>query len=121
MITKEPTSCSGYLCSFSDLQVKVALIDDIMQRPENPVPEDIVDFDTKSLRDTRDLLYKVNLTEATQFIEQNSHQKLWRLLAENALNKLEIKTAEHAFVKCKDYYGIEFVKKLQSLTVSNSF
>ena len=23
--------------------------------------------------------------------------------------------AEHAFVKCKDYYGIEFVKKLQNL------
>ena len=93
------------------------MLDEIMQRPENPLQEDIADFDTKSLRDTRELLEKVNLSEATQFIEQNSHQKLWRLLAENALSKLEIKTAEHAFVKCKDYYGIEFVKKLQNLTV----
>jgi hypothetical protein len=40
-----------------------------------------------------------------------------RLLAESALNKLDIKTAEHAFVKCKDYYGIEFVKKLQNIPV----
>jgi WD repeat-containing protein 35 len=38
-------------------------------------------------------------------------------LAESALNKLDIKTAEHAFVKCKDYYGIEFVKKLQNIPV----
>ena len=116
---EEPTSCSGYLCSFSDLEVKVALLDDIMQRPENPSQNDIVDFDTKSLRDTRELLEKVNLQEATQFIEQNPHQKLWRLLAETALNKLDIKSAEHAFVKCKDYYGIEFVKKLQNLNVKN--
>ena len=43
--------------------------------------------------------------------------KFRRLLAESALNKLDIKTAEHAFVKCKDYYGIEFVKKLQNLPV----
>lgn len=48
-----------------------------MQRPENPTQTDIIDFDTKSLRDTRELLEKVNLQEATQFVEQNSHQKLW--------------------------------------------
>jgi WD repeat-containing protein 35 len=53
------------------------MLDDIMSRPENPIQEDIVDFDTKSLRDTRDLLEKVSLTESTQYIEQNSHQKLW--------------------------------------------
>lgn len=74
---KDPLSCSGYLCSFVDLQVKVALVDDIMQRPEQPQLEDIIDIDTKPLRDTRDLLEKVNFSEATQFIEQNSHQKLW--------------------------------------------
>jgi WD repeat-containing protein 35 len=48
-----------------------------MQRPENPALTDITDFDTKSLRDTRELLDKINLQEATQFIEQNPHQKLW--------------------------------------------
>ena len=57
--------------------MKVAMLDDLMQRPENPVQSDIADFDTKSLRDTRELLEKVNLQEATQFIEQNPHQKLW--------------------------------------------
>lgn len=40
-----------------------------------------------------------------------------RLLSESSLNKLDLKSAEIAFVKCKDYYGIEFVKKLQNIQV----
>ena len=88
-----------------------------MNRPDQPSQADIADFDTKALRDTRELLNKVDLHEATQFIEQNPHPRLWRLLAETALNKLDLKTAEHAFVKCKDFYGIEFVKKLQHISV----
>lgn len=38
-----------------------------------------------------------------------------RLLAEAALQKLDLKTAEQAFVRCKDYQGIEFVKRLGNL------
>lgn len=38
-----------------------------------------------------------------------------RLLAEAALQKLDLKTAEKAFVRCKDYQGIELVKRLANL------
>lgn len=38
-----------------------------------------------------------------------------RLLAEAALQKLDLKTAEQAFVRCKDYQGIQFVKRLGNL------
>lgn len=38
-----------------------------------------------------------------------------RLLAEAALQKLDLKTAEEAFVHCKDYPGILFVKRLGNL------
>lgn len=38
-----------------------------------------------------------------------------RLLAEAALQKLDLKMAEQAFVRCKDYQGIEFVKRLSNL------
>lgn len=107
----------GYLCSFSDLEVKAVFLDEIMQRPENPSQNDVLNLDTKSLRETRDILEKVELQEATQFIERNPHRRLWRLLSEAALNKLDLKMAEHAFVKLKDYYGIEFVKKLQNIPV----
>ena len=42
-----------------------------------------------------------------------------RLLAESALEHLNLKIAEHAFVRCKDYQGIEFVKRLGNLQVNH--
>lgn len=42
----------------------------------------MVTFETKSLRDTRDLLAAVPIQEAYQFVEDNPHPRLWRLLAE---------------------------------------
>ena len=40
-----------------------------------------------------------------------------RLLGEAALEQLNLKVAEHSFVRCKDYQGIEFVKRLGNLQV----
>lgn len=36
-------------------------------------------------------------------------------MAEAALHKLDLKMAEKAFVHCKDYPGIQFVKRLEKL------
>lgn len=36
-------------------------------------------------------------------------------MAEAALQKLDLKMAEQAFVRCRDYQGIEFVKRLSNL------
>lgn len=38
-----------------------------------------------------------------------------RLLAEAALQKLDLSTAEQAYVRCKDYQDIKFVKRLGKL------
>jgi hypothetical protein len=38
-------------------------------------------------------------------------------LAEEALNHLDIKVAEHAFVKIHDYYGLQFLRRLQQFQV----
>ncbi len=40
-----------------------------------------------------------------------------KLLGESALEKLELETAEKAFVKSRDYQGIYFVKRLKKLSV----
>ncbi|KAK3766441.1 hypothetical protein RRG08_056115 [Elysia crispata] len=112
---EEPILSSGYICQFRDLQIKSVLLDEIMKDPENPTKEDVIEMEIKSLRDTRDLLEKVGLTDAQAFVEANPHPRLWRLLAESALDQLNLKVAETAFVKCKDYQGIEFVKKLGNL------
>ncbi len=35
---------------------------------------------------------------------------MWRLLAEAAINALDLTMAEAAYVRCKDYPGIQFTK-----------
>ncbi|XP_066268365.1 WD repeat-containing protein 35-like isoform X1 [Branchiostoma lanceolatum] len=112
---EEPILSSGYICHFADLEIRSVLLDEIMKEPELPNKELVIDMEIKSLRDSRDLLEKVGIADASQFIEDNPHPRLWRLLAEAALEKLDLPTAEQAFVRCKDYQGIEFVKKLGNL------
>ncbi|PVD32416.1 hypothetical protein C0Q70_07850 [Pomacea canaliculata] len=114
---EEPILSSGYICQFSELQIRSVLLDEILKNPENPSKDDIIELEIKSLRDTRELLDKVGLSEAQQFIDDNPHPRLWRLLAESALEQLNLKVAETAFAKCRDYQGIEFVKRLGNLQV----
>uniref|UniRef100_G1NVK7 WD repeat domain 35 n=1 Tax=Myotis lucifugus TaxID=59463 RepID=G1NVK7_MYOLU len=85
------------------------------ENPEHPNKDYIINFEIRSLRDSRALIEKVGIEDASQFIEDNPHPRLWRLLAEAALQKLDLHTAEQAFVHCKDYQGIKFVKRLGHL------
>ena len=41
-----------------------------------------------------------------------------RLLAEAALDRLDLEVAEKAFVRCQDYPGIRFTKRIAKLDVS---
>ena len=40
---------SGYICQFSDLQIKSALLDEIMADPENPTKDDVMELEVKVL------------------------------------------------------------------------
>jgi WD repeat-containing protein 35 len=104
----EPVLSSGYLCEFKDLQVKAVMLDEIMQAPEQLDKEVVLEFESKSLRDMRELLGDVGIREAYQFIEDHPHPRLWRLLAEAALEELDLTVADKAFVRCADYQGIHF-------------
>uniref|UniRef100_A0AAR2KWZ5 WD repeat-containing protein 35 n=1 Tax=Pygocentrus nattereri TaxID=42514 RepID=A0AAR2KWZ5_PYGNA len=112
---EEPIQTSGFICNFEDLEIKSVLLDEIMKDPERPNKDYLMNFEIRSLRDSRALIEKVGIEDASQFIEDNPHPRLWRLLAEAALQNLQLKTAEQAFVRCKDYQGIEFVKRLGNL------
>ncbi|XP_078503870.1 WD repeat-containing protein 35 [Lissotriton helveticus] len=112
---EEPIQTSGYICNFEDLEIKSVLLDEILKNPEQPNKDYLMNFEIRSLRDSRALIEKVGIEEASQFIEDNPHPRLWRLLAEAALQKLDLPTAEQAFVRCRDYQGIEFVKRLGNL------
>eukprot|EP00437_Effrenium_voratum_P053185 CAMPEP_0181539186 /NCGR_PEP_ID=MMETSP1110-20121109/76247_1 /TAXON_ID=174948 /ORGANISM="Symbiodinium sp., Strain CCMP421" /LENGTH=1242 /DNA_ID=CAMNT_0023670801 /DNA_START=30 /DNA_END=3758 /DNA_ORIENTATION=+ len=113
---EEPVLSNAYICAFKDLQIQSVLIDEVIQNPENPRKEVLLDFETKSLRDTRDILTKVsNLKDAFNYVDANPHPRLWRLLAEAALEQLEFGVAEKAFVRFEDYQGIQLVKRLRLL------
>ena len=111
---EEPVLSSGYLCQFKDLSIKAIMLDEIMANPKDPNKDMVIDFETKSLRDVRHLL-EVGLDDASQFIENNPHPRLSRLLAEAALEKLDLDLAEKSFVACSDYQGIQFVKRVRTL------
>ncbi|KAH0520873.1 WD repeat-containing protein 35 [Microtus ochrogaster] len=112
---EEPIQTSGYICNFEDLEIKSVLLDEILKNPDHPSKDYIMNFEIRSLRDSRALIEKVGIEDASQFIEDNPHPRLWRLLAEAALQKLDLYMAQQAFVRCKDYQGIKFVKRLGNL------
>ena len=84
------------------------MLDEILKDPEDikNINEMITHYEAKTLQDTRDFLTKVSLREAVEFVEKNPHPRLWKLIAESALDKLNFNVAERAFVKTDDYHGI---------------
>lgn len=112
---EEPISCSGYICNFEDLEITGILLDEIISGAAAPDKSYILQLRVKSLRDTEELLSHVGVVETKQFIEENPHPRLWRLLAEAALKTLDLETAENAFVRCTNYPGIQLIKRLRTI------
>ncbi|CAJ0583240.1 unnamed protein product, partial [Mesorhabditis spiculigera] len=113
--TEEPVNSSGYIASFKGLSVRTVMVDQFLQRPEHPERRYIVDIEVKALREAKSMLTRMKVSEATAYIEKNPHPRLWALLAEVALNKGDLATAEHAYVMLKDYQGLQFCKKAQKI------
>ncbi|CAF4041793.1 unnamed protein product [Adineta steineri] len=115
--TEEAVPCSGYVCDYNNLQVKVVMLDEIMKMHlrgvQAPSSDYITIYDNKLLRDMKTASEKLPLEQVSSLIEKDPHPQLWRALAEEALNHLDIKVAEHAFVKVHDYYGLQFLRRLQ--------
>jgi WD repeat-containing protein 35 len=115
MEPEEPALSSGYLAKFTDLQAKAVMLDEIMQSPEQLEKELVLEFEAKSLRDVRELLGNVGLRDTYNYVDEHPHPRLWRLLAEAALEELDLTVADKAFVRCSDYQGIQYVKRLRLL------
>lgn len=115
--TEEPTQTEGYIFDFSDLRVRLVYLDDLMKNPDatyNP-DEYIFPYETKVLKEIKDHFNQPNLNEALKLVKKNSLPKLWKLLAEKALDQLDFATAENAFVECSDYQSLQLCKRLQQI------
>jgi WD repeat-containing protein 35 len=90
------------------------MLDEILKDPEDikNINELITHYEAKTLKDTRDFLTTVSLREAVEFVEKNPHPRLWKLIAETALEKLNFNIAERAFVKTEDYHGVQLIQRL---------
>lgn len=55
---EEPVLSAGYLCDFTDLEVKAVLLDDVLKDPEEikNIKDMFVEYEAKSLRETREML-----------------------------------------------------------------
>jgi WD repeat-containing protein 35 len=60
-------------------------------------------------------LKQVGFADAFQYVEDNSHPVLWRIVADAALKSLDLQAALKGYVRCQDYNAIQFVKRLQLL------
>lgn len=111
---EEPIVTSAFVSLMRDHEVECVLVDEIMRRPEDPRPTDIFVQESETLRNVRETIEKIGISKAKELVLKNSSPRLWRILGEAAMEKLELKTAEEAFIHCKDYLAIQVIKKLKN-------
>ena len=118
---EEPVVCPGFLAQFKNLEVTSVVVEDVVRDAETVSFNDVVVTNELSiLRQLREtMLGGGGFAEANAFVEakttKDESPALWRRFADFALEELDLGFADKAFVKCKDYRGIQFVKKLRTL------
>ncbi len=72
-----------YLCVWCtrDLEVRVVAMDELLLHPEQPSRDTVVDFETKTLRDAREVILAQGLTAGYASVDKSPHPRLWKLLA----------------------------------------
>ncbi|KAJ1508171.1 WD repeat-containing protein 35, partial [Coelomomyces lativittatus] len=112
---ESPVLVRGYLASFSELLIHLVDMDSLMLQPEEPFPNLVIQLHTKSFREAKELIDNVSLNDAMQVIEQHPHPKLYSLLLDASLEKLDLGNAQHCMIKLRDYAGLQFLKRLSKL------
>ena len=119
--TEDPITSSGHICRFKDLEIRSVVLDEILkqpieQQPQPPERDLVVDYESKSLREVREKMNSEGLAAGYEVAEESPHPRLFRLIAENALEALDLTMAEKAFVRCEDYHAIQLVRQLREMT-----
>jgi len=114
---EEILTCNGYLAECSQLGITTVMLEDLMIKPwENnlPVNEVIIKFETRIIRDLREMMSNnIDIDDIYQYIDRFSNKKLWEMLSEYALLKLDFTTAEKAMLQYNDFLGLSFIKRVK--------
>ena len=87
-----------------------------MANPDRPTKALVVELETAPLRELSEMIANKGLAAAHEYIAEKPHPQLWQTLAENALEALDLPVADKAFVRCANYRGIAFTKRLLTLS-----
>ena len=141
---EQPTDSTHNLIKFVNLKVTAIAMENLLSKQHsqqhhnnNYVHNSIVHYQCRALKDVLSMLNDdINdhneslLSKVFDHINQHNRDCfiLWRILAKHCLlsinnhnNKYKncIPIAESCFVKCKDYKGIQFLKRLKAMTNKN--
>lgn len=113
--SEEPKLTEAYFCKFQNLSIRCVLLDEVMKSPDGNLKasELIIDIETKTLRDTKEILNKVSFADAFDYIKQKPHKKLWEIMVAKGLEQLNFQECEKAFIQLNDYQGLQFLKRIQ--------
>jgi WD repeat-containing protein 35 len=122
----DPEVNSGYIAYVDSAGVKCVMMDEVISEQDRPSPSAVAEFETSALRQLRKLISESTASEGTTtegtgleaavaFVKDNSHPRLWRLVAEAAMERLDLVTAERALAASFDYAGIQMIKRLRRL------
>ncbi|KAJ3337585.1 hypothetical protein HDU93_000828 [Gonapodya sp. JEL0774] len=117
MKPEEPVAFSGWLLGFKGLEILgVVGMEQVARDPDDGWDKTVIaSRETEAIRKVRELISDQGVLEAHAFVEANPHPRLWRLVADAALDGLDFNTAMKAFVKCTDWGGITLVKRVSKL------
>ncbi|MCQ2817045.1 MAG: hypothetical protein MJ252_07250 [archaeon] len=120
---EEVLQFNGYLADFSDLNITLVKLEDLLAKPfeNNFEVDDIVQrIETRVLRDLRELTkQKVPIEDLYNYVNENSNRKLWELLAKHTMFNLDFNTAEKALIHMNDYMGLVFLQRIKTIDDNN--
>ena len=101
----------GYVAGFSNLEIHLILLDDIMLHTDTVPINYSISLPSKHLKG-------VDITAIDHLFGKSKKEQpkqLWKNLGYQALMKLDFVTAEKIFVFCEDYFGIILTARVSSL------
>lgn len=124
---EEPQDSSSYISAFRNMEVESVDLDAIFcDRANNghaAVPNTsklsscTESSEIKALRDTRALLSSGGgddgFADTVRWVRENAHPRQWRLLADAALDLLNLDMADEAFGQLNDFDGLRLVRTLR--------
>lgn len=73
-------------------------LDELLTHPDQPSKDCVVDFETKTIREVRDVIASEGLSAGYRYADKYPHPRLWKLLAQVRKAVWLLKVALHCII-----------------------